>query len=139
MVQQPLYHVKHPVIKKLAYSVFLLSLSYTLWALCNQLFLLTQKLDFPVALYNMHDEFDYQAYPEKVTVTLRGYRSSYEFFDETERAVHIDASQFPEGIYTIFITPEHLFLPPGFDVMQVSPASTTLTITKKSTQEMIPA
>jgi len=106
-------------------KLFSLFIGFGLWFVLGQTVGSSISLTVPLTFYNTLNSQIKSA--EKVAITLSGIRKDLWALDQTQLAIHIDASQLKSGKNIVNLSQEHLLIPEHIKILHYNPANIIIT------------
>ncbi len=104
-------------------------IGYGLWLTLGQHHIITRTFTIPVCVYNQHQNKAIIS-PDVVQLTISCTRKLFYFFDAHNTAIHIDATNLHEGINTVILEKQNLFLPDAISLVNLIPSQVQIQLQK---------
>ncbi|HVX01414.1 MAG TPA: hypothetical protein VHA52_13405 [Candidatus Babeliaceae bacterium] len=103
-------------------------LGWSLWYILGDLFPTQLTVTVPLYFYNATSEqLSSLTYPEKLTLTLKGYRKDLRSINYKELALHINFNALASPISALYPEAGHLLLPQCIKIINSSPLNIAIT------------
>jgi len=105
-------------------------IGYSIWVIASSSHTVTTWFTVPLYFYNVVEQCTINA-PATVNIQLHGPRAALRQLKASTTAVHINAAEFREGIQSISLSSTMIFLPPCVQMLESTPHTVEICITKK--------